>query len=317
MHPQSAPEPRRVRLRQWWERISGTPPENLTPAPPPQVAVPHAAAYHQIEAAADEWEMVAPSAESPFTFRIELLIWNARQQQSSVQRAGNALWIARGGIADRVKTYAAKASLLETDELRAKLSKELSQARPVEKSGVAAWAECTGVHVADEDRKAAEMRRDAERRAWQRTWQWDDERAAITYLSDLLADPVHATAWWFNGERDKVDKMVEVAERFSELRDVLTRKPSAAGTYAPEPRHQQTPLGAPSTAPLAGPLPDPVGHEPGDSLARIVADFDHEELDPAAREQVSRQLFQLFRSYNRPDLADRIRDQQPRKLEAG
>jgi hypothetical protein len=300
MHPQSAPEPRSTRLRQWWERISGTPPEQRTPATPAnQIAVPHSAAYHQIEAAADEWEMVAPSAESPFTFRIELLIWNARQQQSSVQRAGNALWIARGGIADRVKTHAAKASLLESDELRAKLSKELSQARPVEKSGVAAWAECVAVHVDPEDRKAAQQRSDAERRAWQRTWQWDEERAAITYLSDLLSDPVHATAWWFNGERDKVDKMVEVAEHFCELRDVLARKPT--GSYTPEPRHQ-TPA---------------VTHEPGDSLAQILADFDHDELDPAAREQVSRQLFQLFRSYNRPDLADRIRDQQPRKLEAG
>lgn len=298
MHPQSEPEPRRARFREWWDRVAGTPPEQRTHSQPAhQVAVPHATAYHQIEAAADEWEMTAPSAESPFTFRIELLIWNARQQQSSVQRAGNAMWIARGGIADRVKAVSAKASLLEATELRAKLSKELSQARAVEQTGVAAWAECTAIHVAEDDRRAAASRREAEQRAWQRTWQWDDERAAINYLSDLLSDPVHATAWWFNGERDKVDKMVEVAQRFCELRDVLARKP--APSYAPEPRHYEPAVPA------------------GDSLAQIVADFENQELDPAARDQVSRQLFQLFRSHNRPDLADRIRAQQPRKLEAG
>ncbi|WP_163568958.1 hypothetical protein [Fodinicola feengrottensis] len=92
--------------------------------------------------------------------------------------------------------------------------------------------------------------------------------------------------------------MVEVAEHFCQLRDVLARKPQPTG-YAPEQRQPA------------------VSAEPGDSLAQIVADFDHQDLDPTAREQVSRQLFQLFRSHNRPDLADRIRAQEPRKLEAG
>jgi hypothetical protein len=183
------------------------------------------------------------------------------------------LLIAKGAVVQRIAPLARSLPVTEAQRLRAEVEADLCKPQPVAGTPVVAWAHCLSVEVPEEWLDVVRRRQQALQDAVVQAWKWQEQEQEIQFLGNLITDPRRATAWWLMRNTDQVDRLVDTARQFQELREILAE---------------------------SGDLP---GQE---SMATLVERFWLEAAGPA-RDLLTQHVAHLFDRHGRGDLAEQAK----------
>ncbi|MEU6132381.1 hypothetical protein ABZ805_24660 [Saccharopolyspora sp. NPDC047091] len=159
------------------------------------------------------------SADESFRFRAELTFW-VRWAGSDPHHPA-AVDIAAAGVMRRAEQISVRYRITECERLRAELNVELSNWYQVSSTPVYAQGHCLSVDADPEFVAAVQEQEHASRRTAVMGWQEQARARQREQMRSLILDPLRATAWWLSDHQDQPESAVNVAQKFTELRDML------------------------------------------------------------------------------------------------
>ncbi|MGK4591676.1 hypothetical protein [Amycolatopsis sp. w19] len=179
-------------------------------------------------------ELSLPSVDDRLRFTVTVFV---EAQWGGVCPAPPALLdIARHGVARRADDVARHHPLTAQERLRCELNANLHRWDRVPEAEVMARGHCLSINTDAELVAAVAAREEATRRQLVGSWVEEQRVRRTEQMSTLLLDPLRATAAWFLENQDKPEQVVETANEFKKLQEVLSPKkgPDSAGALLDE-----------------------------------------------------------------------------------